>query len=70
MLVFALYQQYRAEGASFVPRYMEILAAGGSMPPEEILKRAGLDMRDPAFWQGGYDFIAEMIEKLEAIPVS
>jgi hypothetical protein len=27
----------------------------------------GIDMADPAFWQGGFDVIAEMIDQLEAI---
>ena len=69
LLVLALYQQYKKEGASFIPRYLEILSAGGSMPPVEILDRAGVDVRKAEFWQGGFDVISEMIDKLEAIPV-
>lgn len=69
LLVFALYQQYKQEGESFVPRYLEILSAGGSMPPIEILDRAGIDVRKAEFWQGGFDVIAKLIEDLEEIPV-
>jgi oligoendopeptidase F len=65
LLVFALYQQYKAEGAAFVPRYLELLAAGGSMSPDEILTRAGVNMRDPAFWQGGFDVVSGMVDELE-----
>lgn len=64
LLVFALYQQYKAEGKAFVPRYLELLSAGGSMSPDEILKRAGVDMRDPAFWQGGFDVVSGMVDEL------
>lgn len=67
LLVFALYQQYREEGDAFKPRYLDLLAAGGSMSPEDILKKAGVDMRDPAFWQGGFDFVASMIDELEKV---
>jgi oligoendopeptidase F len=67
LLVFALYQQYKAEGADFIPRYLELLSAGGSMSPEEILRRAGVDMRDPAFWQGGFDFVAGLIAELDKL---
>jgi oligoendopeptidase F len=69
LLVLALYQQYKQEGESFVPRYLEILSAGGSLPPIEILDRAGVDVRKPAFWQGGFDVLARMVDELEAIPV-
>jgi oligoendopeptidase F len=67
LLVFALYQQYKAEGDSFKPRYIELLAAGGSMSPEEILTRAGVDMRDPAFWQGGFDYVDSLVSELEKL---
>ncbi|MEJ2757598.1 MAG: M3 family oligoendopeptidase, partial [Anaerolineales bacterium] len=49
LLVLALYQQYKQEGDSFVPRYLGILSAGGSMPPVAILDRAGVDVRKTEF---------------------
>lgn len=67
LLVFSLYQQFKAEGASFKPRYLELLSAGGSRSPEELLKRAGVDIRDAAFWQGGYDVVNKMVDELEAL---
>jgi oligoendopeptidase F len=69
LLVLALYQQYKKEGKKFIPRYLEILSAGGSMAPVDILDRAGIDVRKAKFWQGGFDVISEMVDKLEAIPV-
>lgn len=69
LLVLALYRQFKAEGESFIPRYRAILAAGGSKAPVELLAEAGIDVRKAEFWQGGYDVIREMVEKLEAIPV-
>lgn len=67
LLVLSLYQQYRAEGEAFKPRYLQILAAGGSDSPERILQRAGIDMRSAAFWQGGFDVVKASLGKLEAI---
>jgi oligoendopeptidase F len=67
LLVLALYQQYRVEGQSFKPRYLEILAAGGADAPAAILQRAGIDIHDAAFWQGGFDVLEELLGKLEAI---
>jgi len=65
LLVLGLYKLYKEEGKSFVPKYLRILAHGGAAAPQEILDEAGIDMADPAFWQGGFDVISEMIARLE-----
>lgn len=67
LLVFSLYQQYQAEGESFKPRYLDILSAGGSDSPARILQEAGIDIADPAFWQGGFDVVSRLVDELEAI---
>ncbi len=67
LLVLALYQQYRQEDDSFKPRYTEILAAGGSDAPAAILERAGVDIRQRSFWQGGFDVLGELLAELEAL---
>jgi oligoendopeptidase F len=67
LLVLALYQQYRLEGEAFMPRYLKILAYGGSDSPAKILSEAGLDITSPAFWQGGFDVIQNMIAELEKL---
>ncbi len=65
LLVLSLYKQYKAEGESFKPKYLKILAAGGSESPERILTEAGIDIRSAKFWQGGFDVIAEQVKALE-----
>jgi oligoendopeptidase F len=67
LLVLSLYRQYRAEGESFKPRYLQILSAGGSDSPERILQRAGIDIRSAAFWQGGFDVVEASLAKLLAL---
>ncbi len=67
LLVFSLYRQYRTEGESFKPRYLELLSAGGSKAPLEILDDAGIDARKAAFWQGGFDVIADLLTQLEEL---
>jgi oligoendopeptidase F len=69
LLVLSLYQQYLQEGESFKPRYLEILAAGGSDSPERILDRAGIDIRSAEFWQGGFDVLEKALERLEGIEI-
>jgi len=67
LLVFALYKRYQEEGESFKPKYLRILSAGGSIAPVELLAEAGLDVTKAEFWQGGYDIIAGMVKRLEAL---
>jgi len=67
LLVLSLYKQFKAEGESFKPRYIQLLAAGGSESPMKILADAGVDVRKPEFWQGGFDVLREMVDKLEKI---
>jgi oligoendopeptidase F len=70
LLVLSLYQQYQLEGEAFKPRYLKILEAGGSEAPAQVLAEAGVDIYTPEFWQGGFDVIAQMIDRLEQLPVS
>jgi oligoendopeptidase F len=67
LLVLALYQQYRLEGETFLPKYLKILSYGGSASPMKILIEAGLDVTSPSFWQGGFDVINNMITELEQL---
>jgi oligoendopeptidase F len=67
LLVLALYQQYREEGASFVPRFLRVLAHGGSRSPERIIGEAGFDMAAPDFWQGGFEVLRGMLDELEGL---
>ncbi|MEW6286623.1 MAG: M3 family oligoendopeptidase [Chloroflexota bacterium] len=67
LLVFSLYQQFKAEGESFKPKYLKVLAAGGSEAPAKILAEAGVDIRSAKFWQGGFDVLSRMVEELERL---
>jgi len=69
LLVLSLYQQYKSEGESFIPRYTRILSTGGSKAPVKVLEEAGINVADPAFWQGGFNVLIGLIEQLETIPV-
>ncbi|MEW5826038.1 MAG: M3 family oligoendopeptidase [Candidatus Bipolaricaulota bacterium] len=65
LLVLALYRQFEEDGRDFVPRYRKLLARGGSGSPLAILEQAGFDVQSRAFWQGGFDTMAAMIDELE-----
>ena len=67
LLVLALYKIYQEAGADFVPRYLELLAAGDSDYPDRLLAQVGVDINDPRFWQKGIDVIAEWIEGAQTL---
>lgn len=66
LLVLALYQKYLEEGATFVPKYLALLSAGGSQPPNQLIQeKIGLDITKRDFWQGGLRFLEQMLEEAE-----
>jgi len=65
LLALSVYGRYLEEGESFVPRYLEMLAAGGSKPPEELAKIAGLDLTDPQFWHNGLMIVRRKLDAAE-----
>lgn len=67
LLVFSLYQQFKAEGEAFKPKYLKILSAGGSEAPAKILSEAGIDIRSAKFWQGGFDVLEKLVSELERL---
>ena len=67
LLVLALLHRYDEEGEAFVPRYLELLAAGGSDTPQALLSRMGIDVSDPSFWDGGLALLEDMVTEAEAL---
>ena len=65
LLVLALYGIYQREGSAFIAKYLELLRAGGSDTPYNLLKPFGIDLDDPAFWHTGLDFIDAMLKEVE-----
>ena len=68
LLVLSLYQQFRDEGRSFIPRYLEILAAGGSDSPMSTLGKAGIDVRQRTFWEKGFGVLERALDALAELP--
>ena len=65
LLALSVYGRYLEEGESFVPRYIELLSAGGSRSPEELAAIAGLDLTDPGFWNRGLELVRGQLEAAE-----
>jgi oligoendopeptidase F len=65
LLALSVYRRYEEEGPGFVPQYLQLLGAGGSMSPEELGKMVGIDLTDPGFWDSGLDLVQEQLEAAE-----
>src|SRR6266852_5464121 len=53
LLALSVYHRYLERGQDFVQDYLDFLAAGGSTRPDELVKKIGMDITDPAFWDAG-----------------
>jgi oligoendopeptidase F len=65
LLALSVYQRYEQTGPELVPRYLELLAAGGSRPPEELGRIVGVDLADPGFWEAGLDLVERRLTEAE-----
>jgi oligoendopeptidase F len=65
LLALSVYERYEQTGAELVPRYLEMLAAGGSRSPEELGQIVGIDLSDPGFWDAGLDLVERQLTDAE-----
>ncbi len=66
LLALAVYERYEQRGEEFVPRYLELLRAGGSRSPEELGRLVDVDLTDPGFWESGLDLVERQLQEAEA----
>ncbi len=67
LLVLALYDKYKHSDDDFSQQYIEVLKAGGSDWPGEIMSKVGVDISDPDFWLHGIEIIEKMISEAEEL---
>ncbi len=65
LLALSVYERYEQTGVELVPRYLELLAAGGSRSPEELGRIVGIDLSDPGFWDAGLDLVERQLTDAE-----
>ncbi|MCK4287505.1 MAG: hypothetical protein KAX18_14940, partial [Candidatus Lokiarchaeota archaeon] len=65
LFVYALYQTYKKEGKSFVPKFKKLLSSGGSVLSEELGNIVGLDISKPDFWKLGIKQYEDFVNQLE-----
>jgi oligoendopeptidase F len=65
LLALSVYQRYEQRGDELVPRYLELLAAGGSRSPRELGRIVDIDLADPGFWDAGLDLVERQLQAAE-----
>lgn len=70
LLSFALLERHEREGDAFVDAYLDMLARGGSAPPEELLRPLGVELGDPAVWHDGLRVFEGYIDQAEQLAAS
>ncbi|WDH84675.1 oligoendopeptidase F [Paenibacillus urinalis] len=63
----AVAQLIREEGQPAVDRWLEVLKAGGSMSPLELMKLAGVDMTRPDPIRSAAAYVGSLIDELESL---
>lgn len=67
LLALSLFQRYKKERKDFARTYIEILAAGGAIKPESLLRQYGFDIRSRKFWQQGFDYVTVLLKELSKV---
>ncbi len=65
LLALSVYARYEEQGDAFVPAYLDLLRAGGSMSPEDLGAIVDCDLADPSFWVAGLDIVDRQLAKTE-----
>ena len=65
ILSFSLYQKYQEKGRGFIQDYKQILKAGGSQTPKDLLKSHGIDILSRKFYEDGLRVVEKMVEEFE-----
>ena len=65
LLTLSLYGRYQEEGEAFIGKYLNLLEAGGSRSPRDLLAPLGFDLGDAAFWRRGLALIESYMTMLE-----
>ena len=67
LFALSIFRAYEREGDALVQPYLELLAAGGSKPPEELARIVGLDLTDPAIWASGIEALSDELDEAESL---
>ena len=61
----AVAQMIKEEGQPAVDRWLDVLRAGGTMKPLELMTHAGVDMSKPDAIRRAVSYVGSLIDELE-----
>jgi oligoendopeptidase F len=67
LLALSVFGRYKQVGSSFVPSYIEMLSAGGSLAPEQLGAIVGIDLADSGFWDAGLELVDAQLSAAESL---
>src|SRR3989454_3518851 len=67
LLALSVYHRFLERGPDFVDDYLEFLAAGGSTRPDELVRRIGIGITEPGFWDAGLKILDGMVTEVERL---
>lgn len=70
LLAMSVYHRFLERGPEFVDDYLDFLAAGGSTRPDELVRRLGMDITNPDFWDAGLRILDGMVTEVERLAAS
>jgi oligoendopeptidase F len=67
LLALALFRRFTERGRDFADAYLELMAMGGSLAPNDLLARVDVDLGDPAFWASGLAVLEDEVAEAERL---
>jgi oligoendopeptidase F len=67
LVALLLYRRFREDPEAFAPKYLELLAAGGSASPADLVAPFGLDLRSTETWREAFAELDALREEAERL---
>ena len=67
LLVFSLWGKYQKEGEAFIPKLIDLLRAGDSLAPRELLGRININIESDKFWNEGLKVIKDLVKEVQVL---
>ena len=61
----AVAKMIQEEGQPVIDKWLEVLKAGGTKPPVELAKMAGVDMTKPEAIRKAVDYVGSLVDEVE-----
>ena len=67
LVALLLYRRYREDPEAFAPKYLDLLAAGGSASPADLVAPFGLDLRSTDTWREAFAELDALREEADRL---